>query len=136
MKSILITLFVSVAGILSGFAQCEENAILTTSETNLTDVSGNPVGIKDEKTVLRFSKAAILLNIDGEDRGELKIVSQTCNWTIPYKEGKTIIQATMNDSDYTIIIEGKDSKVNLTAMKNSSDDNILSMIVDKFEKTD
>ena len=133
MKSILITLF--IAGTLSSFAQCEENAVLSTSKTNLTDVSGKPVGIKDEKTVLRFSKASILLNIDGKDRGELKIVSQTCNWTTPYKEGKTVIKATMNDYDYTITIQGKEGKVNLKVVKHLSDDNILSMTADKFEKT-
>lgn len=135
MKSIIITLFISFAGALSSLAQCEENAVLSTSKTNLTDVSGNPVGIKDEKTVLRFSKAAILLNIDGKDRGELKIVSQTCKWKTPYKEGKTVVKATMNDYDYTITIQGKEGKVDITVMKHLSDDNILSMTADKFEKT-
>lgn len=135
MKRIIITLLISLAGTLSTFAQCQENAVLSTSKTNLRDVSGNPLGIKDEKTVLRFSKTAILLNIDGEDRGELKIVSQICNWTTPYKEGKSVIKAILNDSDYTITIVGKEGKVNLHVVKNESDDSILSMTVDKFEKT-
>jgi hypothetical protein len=134
MKSIIIILFISLAGALSSFAQCEENAVLSTSKTNLTDVSGLPVGIKDEKTLLRFSKGAILLNIDGVDRGELKIVSQTCRWTTPYKDGKTVIQARMDDYDYSITIEGKAGKVNLRVVKLLSDDNILSMTADKFEK--
>ncbi|MDO8991948.1 hypothetical protein [Daejeonella sp.] len=135
MKSIIITLFISLAGTLSTFAQCEENAVLSTSKTNLADPSGNPVGVKDEKTVLRFSKTVILLNIDGEDRAELKIVSQNCNWTVPYKEGKSVINAKLNESDYTLTIEGKDGKVNLHVVKNESDDSILTMMVDKFEKT-
>jgi hypothetical protein len=134
MKRIIITLFISLAGTLSIFAQCEENAVLSTSKTNLADPSGNPVGLKDEKTVLRFSKAAILLNIDGVDRGELKIVSQICNWTIPYKEGKSVIKAKLNDWDYTLTIEGKEGKVNLHVVKNESDDSILTMVADKFEK--
>lgn len=134
MKSIIITLFISLSGTLITFAQCEENAVLSTSKTNLADLSGNPVGVKDEKTVLRFSKTAILLNIDGVDRAELKIVSQVCNWTIPYKEGKSVIKAKLNESDYTLTIEGKDGKVNLHVVKNESDDSILSMMVDKFER--
>lgn len=136
MKSIIITLFISLAGTLSTFAQCEENAVLSTSKTNLADPSGEPIGVKDEKTVLRFSKTAIMLNIDGVDRGELKIVSQSCNWTIPYKEGKSIINAKLNNSDYTLTIEGKEGKVKLHVVKNESDDSILMMLVDKFEKTD
>lgn len=129
-------MFISLAGTLSTFAQCEENAVLSTSKTNLADPSGEPIGVKDEKTVLRFSKIAIMLNIDGVDRGELKIVSQSCNWTIPYKEGKSIINAKLNNSDYTLTIEGKEGKVSLHVVKNESDDSILSMVVDKFEKTD
>lgn len=136
MKRIIITLIISLAGTLSSFAQCEENAVLITSKTNLADPSGNPVGLKDEKTVLRFSKAAILLNLDGVDRGELKIVSQICNWTIPYKEGKSIIKAKLNDWDYTLTIEGKEGRVSLHVVKNESDDSILTMVVDKFERTE
>ncbi len=136
MKIIIITLFISLAGALSILAQCEENAVLITSKTNLADPSGNPVGLKDEKTVLRFSKAAILLNLDGVDRGELKIVSQICNWTIPYKEGKSIIKAKLNDWDYTLTIEGKEGRVSLHVVKNESDDSILTMVVDKFERTE
>lgn len=134
MKSIIITLLISLAGTLCTFAQCEENAVLITSKTNLADPSGNPVGLKHERTELRFSKTAIMLNIDGEDRGELKIVSQICNWTIPYKEGKTVIKAILNNSDYTLSIEGKDGRVNLHVVKNESDDSILSMVADKFER--
>ena len=134
MKGIIVTLFISLAGTLSTYAQCKENTVLITSKTNLADPSGNPVGVKDEKTVLRFSKTAILLNIDGEDRAELKIVSQNCNWTIPYKEGRTVIKAKLNDSDYTLSIEGKEGRVNLHVVKNESDDSILSMVVDKFER--
>ncbi len=134
MKRIIISLFISLAGTLSTFAQCEEDAVLNTSKTNLADPSGNPVGVKDEKTVLRFSKTAILLNIDDKDRGELKIVSQICNWTIPYKEGKSVIKAKLNDWDYTLTIEGKEGKVSLHVVKNESDDSILTMVADKFEK--
>lgn len=136
MKSIIITLFISLAGTLSIFAQCEENAVLSTLKTNLADPSGEPIGVKDERTVLRFSKTAIMLNIDGVDRGELKIVSHNCNWTVPYKEGKSVIKAKLNDSDYTLTIEGKEGKVKLHVVKNESDDSILSMVLDKFERTD
>ncbi len=136
MKTTIITLFISLAATLTTFAQCEENAILTTSKTNLADPSGNATGVKDEKTTLRFSKSAILLNIDGKDRGELKIVSHTCNWKVPYKEGKSVIQAILNDSDYTLTLEGKEGKVTLHVVKNESDDSILTMTADKFERTD
>ena len=136
MKSIIVILFISLAGALSTFAQCEENAVLITSKTNLADPSGNPVRVKDEKTVLRFSKAAIMLNIDGEGRGELKIVSQNCIWTIPYKDGKSVINAKLNDWDYTLTIEGKEGRIYLHVVKNESDDSILSMVVDKFERID
>ena len=135
MKSLIITLLISLAGTLSSFAQCEENAVLTTSLTNLADPSGNHVGTKDQKTTLRFSKSAILLNIDGVDRGELKIVSQTCHWTKPYKEGKSVIKVNMDGSDYTLTVEGKEGKVNLHVVKLESDDDILTMTADKFEKT-
>ncbi|MCF8452442.1 MAG: hypothetical protein K9G42_04520 [Pedobacter sp.] len=134
MKRIIVALLISLAGTLSTYAQCEENAVLITSKTNLADPSGNPLGVKDERTILRFSKAAILLNIDGEERGELKIVSKSCNWTIPYKEGKSIINAKLNESDYTLTIEGKEGRVSLHVVKNESDDSILSMVVDKFER--
>lgn len=134
MKIIIITLFISLAGALSILAQCEEDAVLSTSKTNLADPSGNPVGVKNERTVLRFSKTAVMLNIDGEERGELKIVSQNCIWTIPYKDGKSVIKAKLNDWDYTLTIEGKEGRINLHVVKNESDDSILSMVVDKFEK--
>lgn len=133
MKSLIIALFISLAGTLSSFAQCEENYVLSSSVTNLADPEGNPTGVKDEKTVLTFSKTAILLNIDGNERGQLKIVSHDCKWVIPYKAGKSIIKAILNDYNYTLTIEGKDGKVNLRVVKDESDDSILTMTVDKFE---
>jgi hypothetical protein len=135
MKVIVITVFVCLLGTLSSLAQCPENAVFTASKTSLSDPYGNPSGIKDEKTTLTFSKSAIRLNIDGKDRGDLKIMSQTCNWTTPYKVGKSVIKASMNESDYILTIEGIDGKVILTAVKQESDDSIIKLTADKFEGT-
>lgn len=136
MKSLIITLFICFGATLSSFAQCGANYIIATSITNLADPSGNPTGSKDEKTTLRFSRTGILLNIDGHNVGELKIVSHDCNWTTPYKNGKSVIKALLNDYDYTLTIEGKDRKISLRVVKENSDDSILTMTADKFEKVE
>ena len=68
------------------------------------------------------------------------IGSKACDWQIPFKSGKTVISAQLEDQsgdqkDATLTIEGKDGKVTLLAeLKNMPDRKIL-IAIDKFEET-
>jgi hypothetical protein len=142
MKSILITLVLLVAGSLASFAQCEKKVSLTSSKTEHYDSGGAFKHSEDDKTVVVFDKSEITVTITKED-GDQKLTgtvkSTTCDWTTPFKEGKTTLNVTLqNDNgesrDFAITIEGKDGKVVLWAESKEEPDDRIKLDIDKFEE--
>lgn len=141
MKSALLALFLLVAGSAACFAQCDKKLRLTSSKTEHLDGSGNLESSKDEQTVIEINKSNISVVIeDGEQTLTGLIKSNTCNWTMPFKQGKSIINASISnenadgEKDYTLTIEGKDGKVMLLVESIQKPDKKLRLPLDKFEE--
>jgi hypothetical protein len=64
----------------------------------------------------------------------MAITSQTCNWSVPFKEGKSTFSASMAEGTFDLTIEGKDGKIYLTAKKGDGTGNPIRMLADKFEQ--
>ncbi|MBB6113014.1 hypothetical protein [Mucilaginibacter lappiensis] len=141
MKSTIIALLLLLAGSTVCLAQCDKKLRLVTSKTEHLDASGNLERTEDEQTVIEIIDKKISVNIEnGKQTLTGTIKSNTCNWTTPFKEGKSVINTTISDEDgngekeYTLTIEGKDGKVTLTAESPQMPDHKLRFVLDKFEE--
>jgi uncharacterized protein GlcG (DUF336 family) len=67
------------------------------------------------------------------------VKSTSCNWKIPFKEGKTVVRATLTDAssdskNVTITIEGKEGKLTLLAEVDDEPNHKIRVAIDKFEE--
>ena len=136
MKKIILTLSLVIGLAAVTLAQCDKTVELTSSKTNHMDEKGTVTRTDDETAVIVISKSAVDISVNGDHKINAPIKSNTCNWTTPFKEGKTVIKATADhdgqDENVTITIEGKDGKVTLLfEMENQPGDRIK-VSIDKF----
>lgn len=138
LKTTIAALFLMVAGSTISFAQCDKTATLTSSKTNHLDESGNISRTKDEKAVITITPTDITI-VPGDEEHKMtgKITSKTCDWKVPFKEGKTVIKSIVSgdggdDKDITVTIEGKAGKVTLTFEAVGLNGKIQ-VVADKFE---
>jgi hypothetical protein len=143
MKSTILALLLLVAGSTMSLAQCDKKVVLHASKSEQLDGSGAVQGTKDEQTTLEIDKTGVTVSISGNE-GDQKLTgaikSNTCNWKVPFKEGKTVITTTLKDDsgndpkDFTITIEGKEGKVTLIAESPSMPDRKIKLYIEKFEE--
>jgi hypothetical protein len=139
MKKIFFAGMFLVVATITGFAQCGKKIVITSSQTEYLDATGTLQKTEEEKSIVEISKPGITITPGDEQRkmtGTIK--SDTCNWKVPFKEGKTVIKAlfmreneTMNA---TITIEGKDGKVSLLFEIEERPDRKIRIVADKFEE--
>jgi len=142
MRSILITLVLLAAGSTISLAQCDKKVALTSSKTQHLDEKGQLKHADDEKVVVEISKTDVTVSINndgGEHKLSGKVVSDTCDWKVPFKEGSTKLHVALyNDNgesrDYTFTITGKDGKVTFTAWSKDEADDTIKLDIDKFEE--
>ncbi|MEO6631707.1 MAG: hypothetical protein ABIN13_08300 [Mucilaginibacter sp.] len=136
MKKIILTLSLLIGLTAVTFAQCEKTVQLSSSKTNHLDEKGTVTRSDDETAVIDISKSTVDISVNGEHKITAPIKSNTCNWTVPFKEGKTVIKATADhdgqDENITITIEGKDGKVTLLFEMESQPGDKIKVGIDKF----
>jgi hypothetical protein len=136
MKKIILTLSLLIGLTAVTFAQCDKTVELTSSKTNHMDEKGTITRSDDETAVIDISKSNVDISVNGEHKITAPIKSNICNWTVPFKEGKTVIKATADhdgqDENITITIEGKDGKVTLLFEMESQPGDKIKVGIDKF----
>ena len=121
------------------FAQCDKKVVLTSSKTEHLDATGTVTRTVDESAMVEISKTRVDITINDNHEWGGTINTNTCNWKVPYKEGKTIVNALLTndngqDKNITITIEGKDGKVTLLFEMEGMPDNRIRVSSDKFEE--
>ncbi|MDB5016160.1 MAG: hypothetical protein JWQ84_992 [Mucilaginibacter sp.] len=139
MKTITMIVALLIAGITMGHAQCDKKVVLTSSKTEHMDAAGTVKRTDDETAKIEISKAELQISVNGEHKMTGAIKSKTCDWKVPFKEGKTVIKATISndqgeDRDVTLTIEGKDGKVTLLFEMEGMPDDRIRVGIDKFEE--
>jgi hypothetical protein len=137
MKTITLIFFLLVAGCAMSFAQCEKNLVLTSSKTEHMNADGIVQRTDDETAKIELSKTEVNVSVNDEHKITGTIKSQTCDWKVPFKEGKTVIKATVThdqgeERNVTITIEGKDGKVTLLFEMDGMPDDRIRVGIDKF----
>ncbi|MBK0377730.1 hypothetical protein [Mucilaginibacter segetis] len=142
LKKMILTLILLAAGSIVSYAQCGKNVLFSSVETIYLDADGDIQRTVDEPASIEYGKTNIKLT-HGTENEEMNgiIKSNTCNWTVPFKEGKSVITATFSNNngdekDATITIEGKNGKVTLTFEMEDMSGRKIQVAADKFiEKT-
>lgn len=139
MKSLTLTFLMLMVAFSISFAQCGKKVTITTANTEHLNADGTVARTVDEKAIVDISKTDLAINVNDEHKMTGKIKSDICNWTVPFKDGKWVIKATITDEqgtdrDVTITIEGKDGKVTLLFETDGMPDDRLRVTVVKFEE--
>jgi hypothetical protein len=121
-----------------GFGQCGTKVVLTSSQTQHLGGDTSVQRTEDEKTVIEFDKSTITIS-PGDNHMTGKVDSITCNWTTPYKVGKTRLKVTITNDQgetkrATITIEGRDGRIVLLAELEDMPDERIRLTADKFEE--
>ena len=114
-KSIFVFLSL-ITGVLS-YAQCDKKLILNSSITQYLDSNNAVTRTVEENSVIEISKTELIITAGSEEnqmKGQVK--STTCSWSIPFKQGNTVVKASFTDpggnaQNVTITIEGKEGKL-------------------------
>lgn len=136
----LVLLFVVVSAIgISSYAQCEKRVLVTSNKTEHLDAKGEVERSVDETTTIEYDNKEIVITPGDDPTMTGAIKSTTCEWKVPFKEGKTVIKASLVDPqgqtmNLTITIEGKEGKISFLAEIEEMGDRKIRVIVDKFEE--
>ena len=139
-KILLCTLALVFAGLYS-HAQCDKSVKLQASKTQFLNANNEVQGSKQENTVVEITQTTIAIlpsgNADNALSGTIK--ERTCEWKVPFKEGKMVIKTDLVDASgdvkqATITIEAKDGKVTLLAEAKERPDQKIKLEADSFEE--
>ena len=136
-KQVLILLLVVVAGT-SSYAQCDKKNVLTGSSTEYLNAGNELQRTVDEATTIEYDSKSITIT-PGDHSMSGTVSSITCDWKTPYKEGKSVIKASIEGPNgqfmtTTITIEGKDGKISLLFEAEEFPDRKIHLNLDKFEE--
>ena len=139
MKIQLLALVIAVTIGLSGYAQCDKKSIISSSKTEHLDANGEVQRSVDELSLIEFDKKEIIINAGDSPEMRGTIDSVTCDWKVPFKEGKTVLKVSLVDPNgqqisLTITIEGKDGKISFLAVMGDTQDRKIRITVDTFEE--
>jgi len=140
MKNLLFLLVLLLFVQFSGFAQCNEEVILSASKTEYLNGTGVLQRTVDESSTIEISKTRVVIKPGNADQVMSgAITSDTCNWKSPYTEGLTVIHALFDDSSaeprhVTLKLEGASGKITLLMEIQEMPDRIIRVNIDKFAK--
>jgi hypothetical protein len=137
MKKHAILFLLLVASGATAYAQCGKKLILNSVKTEYLDSTNTLQRSMDENTSIEIEDSVITIKPnDNTITGEIK--SQTCNWSVPYKEGKTVLTTllkTNNDEINAILtIEGKDGVVTMLVEMTKDPNKKIRVTLTKFEE--
>ncbi len=134
MKTLILIFSIVALTATASHAQCDKKVKFSSSKTEYLDSGGNLTRTEPENAVVQISKTTVAITVNGESKGNFEIKSLTCDWKVPFKEGKTSIKASQGEMVISFIIEGKGGKVTAQFVAEGREDNVIKVTADKFEE--
>ena len=117
-------------------AQCDKNLILQASKTEYLDEKDEVKKVMEERTKIEITKTSISISPGDNPIMTGNILSSTCEWKIPFKEGKSQYKTTFDQNgeskSVTVTIEAKDGKVYFLAVLHDSQEKRIRVWADSF----
>ena len=122
----------------SSYAQCDKRVVITSSKTEYLDANGEVQRSVDETTTIEYDKKEIIITPGNDQTMQGTIKSDSCVWKTPFKEGITILKASITDPqgqtmNLTITIEGKEGKISFLVEIDERPEPKIRILVEKFE---
>lgn len=140
MKSILLAGLLLPAACSLGYGQCDQKVLLTSHRTEHLSGDSTVEKSEDELTTIEFDKTSIKVVPGSNNTMSGKVLSHTCDWKTPFKEGKSLLKIALSDEhgetrNVTISIEGKNGQISFLArLDDESEDKRIKLYVDRFEE--
>ena len=138
MKKAILIFALSLSGAYT-FAQCNNTVTYFSGKAGFMDETGKVVRSEEGKFVVTVSQTHITLkhNDDDNDTMDGNITANVCDWSAPFKDGKTtfntsFVEKNGKSNNAFVSIEGKDGK--LVILINFKDmGQTLKLIPDSFK---
>lgn len=121
-------------------AQCDKNVNFIAAKSQMVNQKGEVLGSKDGTTVIEITKKSVSLTFNGDEKTTLagEIKEAKCDWTEPFKNGRSVIKAVLEDAGgdvkhVTLTIEAKDGKITITGDAEERPNERIKFDVDKYE---
>lgn len=140
MKKIILTISILIGLSTATFAQCDKSVVLTSAKTDHLDATGAITRTVDETAIIELGKTTLDITVNDRKIFNGTIKDNACNWTTPFKTGKSVVHASVTNDDgderqVTITIEGKDGKVTLLFEMEGQPGDRVRVYIDKFVET-
>ena len=135
-----ILLFILVSGLsLQGYSQCDKTLQMKSVLTTYLDSSDKVTRTVEETTIIEISKTSITIKPGDSFVMTGPVSSYTCNWTVPYKEGKMVLKANVVENegttqDITVNIENVQGKIYMTVLIEKYPDMKIRVELVQFEE--
>lgn len=139
MKNLILIFSMVVLCAAASYAQCDKKVKFTSSKTEHLDSGGNLTRTENEDALVQISKSAVIVTVNGEPRGTFAVKSMTCDWKVPFKEGKMVIKGAMTTDQgdgltVSLTFEGKDGKVTGYFVAEGQEEDVIKVVANKFEE--
>jgi hypothetical protein len=138
-----ILLIVLVLATLSARAQCDKKTTWNASKTEYLSANGDVENSVTEPTTVEItlSKVTMVKGFNAEDVITGEITKPECNWTEPYRKGKTTFSSqlfkTNGESRHaTVTIEGVEGKIAITLAIEGMEGKKIRLLVDNYQQKD
>jgi hypothetical protein len=139
-KIILLSLGLFTISLLTR-AQCGKTMVWSASKADFLDAGGNLQETKEDKIVIETSDNQIILKHGDKPEDILKgnIKELNCNWTTPFKNGKTTFKTLLEEAsgdtkDALVTIEGKNGKITIVIVSVSNQGRMIKIEVEDYKE--
>jgi len=141
MKKIILPIIGLIGFGLVTHAQCGKNIVFASSKTDYLDAHDSLQRSANESVNVAIKKTdiTVVINEDAETKLTGTGTLTSCDWKVPFKEGKMILKAQLTDvrgdsKNVTLTIEGKDGKATLLVEIESMPDRKMRLVADEFDE--
>jgi hypothetical protein len=140
MKKIALLLFALFIISKWSSAQCDKKILWTATKEEFLDANGNVTHADEDSVTLEVSNSGITINHNNNPQDQLTgtIKDVTCNWSEPFKNGKSSFKSDLtevsgDEHNGNVTIEGKDGQVFITLELTDKGGMRIKLYVSKYE---
>jgi hypothetical protein len=138
-----ILLFVLALTTLSAQAQCDKKITWNASKTEYLSANGEVENSVTEPSTIEMTltKVTLVKGFNANDVVSGEITQPECNWTEPYRKGKTSFSSQLfktngENRHASITIEGVEGKVAITLAIEGMEGKKIRLLVDSYQQKD
>jgi hypothetical protein len=141
MKKIILLVLVFVTVNKWSNAQCNKKILWTSTKEEFLDANGQVTHTDEDSVTLEVSDSDITINHNNIPQDELKgtIKEINCNWSEPFKTGKTTFKSDLtevsgDEHNGNFTIEGKDGQISVLMELTDKGGMKIKLYVNRYEE--